>query len=542
MGDSIFHSLVGKADTVYENLTGATIEKIPLEPVETPYGTYKGWYHPLIADPIRKEVWVKNEDTGTWQRNATGKRGSVLDDSDYFHASTANGYTKRRSGAVYPLDLNFDVVPSRIKQMIHDVAFRQVIVEAEKIFGNKSFQAEVTKHYGPIYTDLLMPYLKSMAGAESIPSKAGAEAARISEYFRQNAISTYIGFNPYTALKHGPTAAIMSSREVGTTNFLSAVKSLYGTSPELGLSNSQFAMKWSEELQRRERHWQDTIAGEHKAIEGSSTLREKIVEKGSWLVAQSDMLSAKPTWVAAYNKYIGEGLSHGESIDLADRAVRRAHGSTAQTNQPALVRGGGPLHGWLTSVYGFFGTAMNRRIEIAQKLNDTYQLGKEGEIKQAAAKVPGLAADIFTYVIWPTIVEEWVTGLSTEDKRGWGAHLISGATMGLASSVLYLRDLVHGLASGHDPGVGLLSSVVHDVANVARDLTRGREAFNRQHAGKTVGDVLTVFGEGTGMAPKVIGNAARFGIDLVNKQQHPRSASEWARGFTRGTAKKREHK
>lgn len=542
MGDSIFHSLVSKVDVVYENLTGATIEKIPLEPVETPYGKYKGWYHPLIADPIRKEVWVKDEDTGTWKRNATGKRGSVMDDSDYFHASTANGYTKRRTGAVYPLDLNFDVVPSRIKQMIHDIAFRQVIVESEKIFGNKSFQAEVTKHYGSIYTDLLMPYLKSMAGAESIPSRAGAEAARISEYFRQNAISTYIGFNPFTALKHGPTAAIMSSREVGTINFLSAVKSLYGQSPELGKTNSEFAMKYSEELQRRERHWQDTIAGEHKEIEGSSTLREKVIEKGSWLVAQSDMLSAKPTWVAQYNKSIGEGLSHGESIDLADRAVRRAHGSTAQTNQPALVRGGGPLHGWLTSVYGFFGTAMNRRIEIAHKLNDTYQLGKEGEIKQAAAKVPGLAADIFTYVIWPTIVEEWVTGLSTEDKRGWGSHLISGATMGLASSVLYLRDLVHGLASGHDPGVGLLSSVVHDFANVARDATRGREAFNRQHAGKTVGDVLTVFGEGTGMAPKVIGNATRFGIDLVNKQQHPRNASEWARGFTRGTAKAKERK
>jgi hypothetical protein len=542
MGDTIFHSLIQKADVVYENMTGATIEKIPLEPVETPYGTYKGWYHPLIADPIRKEVWVKDPENGQWSRNATGKRGSVYEDGDYFHASTANGYTKRRTGAVYPLDLNFDVVPSRIKQMIHDISFRQVIVEAEKIFGNKSFQAEVTKHYGPTYTDLLMPYLRNMAGAESIPSKAGAEASRISEYLRQNAISTYIGFNPFTALKHGPTAWVMSMREVGGENFLRAVKSLYAQSADLNLSNSEFAMKHSEELQRRERHWQDTIAGEHKHIEGASTLREKIVEKGSWLVAQSDMLSAKPTWVAAYNKYIADGLSHGESIDLADRAVRRAHGSTAQTNQPGLVRGGGPLHGWLTSVYGFFGTAMNRRIEIAHNLNDIYQLGKEREIKAAAAKVPKAVADIMTYVVWPTIVEEWVTGLNTEDKRGWGAHLISGASMGLASSMLYIRDIVHGLASGHEPGVGLLSSVLHDQANLFRDIRRGKEAFNKQHAGKTVGDALTVFGEYTGMAPKTIANAARFGIDYVNKQQNPKNLSEWMRGPLRGTAKKREHK
>jgi hypothetical protein len=229
----------------------------------------------------------------------------------------------------------------------------------------------------------------------------------------------------------------MSMGEVGAKPFLNAVTSLYGKSPELGFSNAEFAMKWSEELQRRERHWQDTIAGEHASLEGSTNLRQKIIEKGSWLVAQSDMLSAKPTWVAAYNNSIEKGLSHGEAIDLADRAVRRAHGSTATTNQPALVRGGGPLHGWLTSVYGFFGTAMQRRIEIAHQLNDTYGLVKEGEINKAARTVPGIAADVFTYVVWPTIVEEWVTGLNTDDRRGWGTHLVSGAFMGLSSSVLY---------------------------------------------------------------------------------------------------------
>jgi hypothetical protein len=541
MGDSVFHSLVSKADTVYENLTGTTIEKIPLEPIETPYGTYPGWYHPLMADPIRKEVWVKQED-GTYKRNATGKRGSVMDDSDYFHASTANGYTKRRTGAVYPLDLNFDMVPSRIKQMIHDIAFRDTIIQTEKIFGNKAFQAEVTKHYGPIYTDLLMPYLRNMAGAESIPSKAGAKAAQISETLRQNVISTYIGFNPYTALKHGPTAALMSANEVGPVNFLNAVRSLYGQSPELGLSNSEFALKHSEELQRRERHWQDTIAGQHNEIEGNSSLREKIIEKGSWLVAQSDMLSAKPTWVASYNKNIGEGLSHGESVDLADRAVRRAHGSTAETNQPALVRGGGPLHGWLTSVYGFFGTAMQRRIEIAHQLNDTYQLGKEGEIKAAASNIPKLTRDIMTYVIWPTAVEEWVTGLNQDDRRGWGRRAIDAGTMGIASSVLYLRDLVHAFTTGQDPGAGLISSPLHDLANTVRDIRKGKEAFNRQHAGKTVGDILTVLGEGTGMSPKIIGNATRFGIDLVNKQVKPKGAAEYFRGITRGTPKLREVK
>jgi hypothetical protein len=240
MGD-LFKGLAEQADNVYERMTGATIEKIKLDPIDTPFGKYEGWYHPLIRDPLRQEIW-KQDQAGQWTRQPAGRKISVYDDLDNFHISTANGYTKRRTGAIYPLDLNADVIPARLKQIIHDVAFREVIVEADKILNNKAFKAEVTKRYGAHYEDLLAPYLKSLAGAESISSRAASKATQISETLRQNVISTYIGFNPYTALKHGPTAWVMSMGEVGPKNFLNAVTSLYGKSSELGLSNAEFAM------------------------------------------------------------------------------------------------------------------------------------------------------------------------------------------------------------------------------------------------------------------------------------------------------------
>jgi hypothetical protein len=184
---------------------------------------------------------------------------------------------------------------------------------------------------------------------------------------------------------------------------------------------------------------------------------------------------------------------------------------------------------------------MQRRIEIAHQLNDAYHLVGEGEINAAARKVPGIAADVFTYVIWPTIVEEWVTGLTTDDRRGWGTHLAAGAFMGLSSSVLYLRDLMHAFVTGQDPGVGLISTPLHDLKTMLGDFKKGKEAMNKAHAGKTVADTLTVFGHFTGMAPKTLDNAARFGIDLVNKQTHPKP-SEIFRGVTRGTTKLRVEK
>jgi hypothetical protein len=199
-----------------------------------------------------------------------------------------------------------------------------------------------------------------------------------------------------------------------------------------------------------------------------------------------------------------------------------------------LVRGGGPIHGWLTSVYGFFGTVMQRRIELAHTLNDIHQLGKAGEITAAAKQMPKLLTDFMTYVVLPTAIEEWVTSLTTEDREGWGTYLGKASIKGIASSFLYFRDIIHAFTTGQEPGVGLLSSPLHDLAKAYKDTTKLSKMFSRERAGKTVEDLLTVVGEGTGMVPKVAAHAARFGIDYANRQIHPRGPAEVARGVTRG--------
>lgn len=378
LGKEVFGELVKLADNEYEAIHGVTIDKIPLTPITNAHGTFEGWYHPLIKHPTIE--------------GKSPIREGAYDDGDFGHVTTANGYTKKRSGAAYPLDLNPDMTPVRMNQMIHDIAFRQFILETQKLFKDPTLSNKITGHYGAEYNgrNFLMPWLRDIAGQESIPSQAARSGRNVSEMLRQNVISTYIGFNPFTAFKHGPTALVMSMKApgVGPTNFLRAVQDLYARSPSLTKDNHEFVMKWSEELQRRERHWQDTLFGAHQEIEGSQSLRQTVIEKGSWLVAKSDMFSAKPTWLAAYRNAQEKGATHGDAIDLADAAVRDAHGSTAVTNQPALVRGGGALHNWLTSVYGFFGTVMQRRIELCQDIHDTWDLAKQGDITSAAKNVP----------------------------------------------------------------------------------------------------------------------------------------------------------
>lgn len=524
---NIFGRIFKEAEVIYRNIYGVPPERIALKPIDTPFGQYEGWYHPLVRDPIR--------------RGLTDTKHSVWDE-DYGHAYIANSYTKRRTGAIYPLDLNLDVVPARMAQMIHDIAFRETVIEVEKLFRDKDLLNTITAHYGEFYSDGLMPYLRGIAGAEGLNSRAFSMAAKASEFLRQNVISEYIGFNPYTALKHGPTAAFLSVKQAGAVPFWNAFRDLYLQGKDITEANHKFVDQTFEEVNRRVRHWQDTIVGTHRDIFSKGTLRERIIQAGSWMVAQSDMISTKATALAAYREALREGQNEGQAIYEGERAVRRAHGSTAITNLPALVGRAGPLHGWLTTLFGFFGTMLQRRIEVGHMMADAYRLGKTGDLNAAAAKIPEILSGVMYYYVIPTAIEELVTGLTTEDKHGWGYHLIAGAGAGLASSFLYIRDIYHGLRTGQPTGVGLLSSPLHDVDRLRADLAKGKKSFTKAQAAKTVGDTLTVFGEATGMFPKVPAKATQFGIDLALGRAHPRTPMEVVRGVTRGTTKRFQEK
>ena len=278
--------------------------------------------------------------------------------------------------------------------------------------------------------------------------------------------------------------------------------------------------------------------GQHDIMMGKPTIRNKIAEIGSKGVAFSDMVSAVPLWVAKYREAMGENPDAGEATYLANRAVRRAHGSTNVVNQPQIVSTNGVLAPWLTSIYGFFGTNMQRRIEIAHDIADAYKLGRQGEIAAAAKMTPQIASSLFTYVIWPGLVEEWVTGQFTDDKRGWGTHALSFTLGTAASTFIGLRDMVYGLTHGRDPQVGLLGSPLDDIKRLVGDATKHRP-LDKANAGKFVQDTLTVTGDATGMSPKHIGTAIRYGMDVYNGIQKPKTAGDVYRGVISGQQTKR---
>lgn len=529
-----------ETDKMYRNLSGVPPESIEPWPVVTKHGTYKGGYYPVIFHE-------------TFEGSSYKLKGNLgLKGEGYESAVTPAGHTKSRVKYYAPLSMELDQLPNRISSMVHDNALRPAVINAGKVFRNHEIRAAITTHYGKEYTDMLVPWLRGVANASNAVNKDAGWFTKYSDFMRQNVITTLIAFNPGTVMKHGPTAAVLSAREVGLGSFAKAfadtvpsevgrriqgaVRGLFGINDETSESNWQFAKKHSLELQRRDRNWQETLYGATGELTQGAKFgewRQRIMEWGSKPVALSDMISAVPTWLAAYRKAMEEHGNHGDAVWEADRSVRRAHGSMAQVNRPHLTNYTSP---WLTSVYNFFNDIMNRQVETLWKAGDAVGLAKDGQKKAAMAMVPGLAASAFAYAIWPAITENWVSPIASEPHDSWAKKAAEGMIHTLGASWVGIREIANAIEQGKDPDVGMLTTAGRMLMDEFRDVRKDRP-FAPEHAQKLIRDTAQFAGFFTGMVPKEAGNLASFTYGVAHGQEHPRGPWGWMVGARFGTTK-----
>lgn len=552
----LFQRLKDLSDKMYRNLTGVAPEAIPIFPIKFSKNgkdfTFRGWYHPIIHDPLISQPWRKhNIEEGLLGAN-------------YVRAGTADGYTKSRTGYRGPLDLELDSVPTRFAQEIHDIAFREAVLNAAKVFSDPDFQMAVTKHYGKEYSDLLMRWLKDVANGAAVNSETHGAGVMFLDYLRQNTAAVLIGLNPRTIEKHTITAAIQSLNQVGAGAWAEKFFQMWGADPAKGMSDWNWAVGKSEELQRRHQNYFDTLAGAQTSQLGRAdrikgipdwayTFRNTMQYIGTYPVGFMDLASAVPTWLAAYEQafsgkvpkgYGGTGPRpgvDGDAVYYADNAVRRAHGSTVITNRPQAMRGG-VLARMMTTFYTFFNHMWNKQYEMLWKARVAAGYTTDAAAQQAIkdmGPLGGLPGGLWAYVIAVAIVEELVTPYTNEDRDSWGSWAGKSLALALSGSVPGLRDLVRGLMDNKDPQAGLVAAPSQVVLQMYRDLSHGFK-WDKEHAGKVIKHANSLIGIGTGLTNNEIGNLAEFSADLITGKARPKNAGDWYRGLTKGETRPRE--
>jgi hypothetical protein len=356
-------------------LTGVEPEWVEPLPINTKFGQYKGGYYPIAYDTERSS---KSEADSAAQVQRQLERGL------YTRAQTRRGHLKARSESTgRPLRYSLAVITQHVDQVVHDLAWHEYLIDANRLMRAAGVDAAIREHYGPEKLRTMKQTLTDIAVGDLAAQNSGE---RILNYIRHGATVAGLGWRVTTSLLQ-PLGLTQSMVRIGSKWVLRGAKHWIGDAVELENSvriigeKSDFMRLRAKTMQREINEIRNKVQGGDSRLEASYF----------WLIQKMQLVADVPTWWGAYEKAMaGPDMTEAKAIALADQAVRDAQGGGQIGDLAAIQRGGA---GWklFTNFYSFF--------------NTTYNLTRETIGRTRSAKdAPMLAADLLLLYTVPAML------------------------------------------------------------------------------------------------------------------------------------------
>lgn len=521
----MFDSHKQDLDDLQRRVTGVGLDMVQADAFDTPHGRYAGGYYPIVYDAGK-----------SYQAEAHSEKATeALFPSNYTRATTPKGSTiSRVEGVKRPIQLSLDVAPWKIGQVIHDLAFRESIIDADRLLSADSVKKAMDDVFGPEYRKMMRPWLKHIANSKNIDDAAIGWMDKAISTARTNTVIVGIGFRLSTMFKHGFSALSNSFKEVGPEWMLKGTREFYA--PGRLKENWEFITSKSAEMKYRMNAYDKDVTSKYNELLNDSTyttFQKQAQHFGHLGVSYLDLGSAAPTWLGAYRKALAQGMEDKDAVYMADKTVRNAHGAQGITDTAQIQRTTGVAN-LVNMFYGFFNHIYNRQrtmfIQGAEGVRNT----KAGEYKAATKNFADVLATSFWYLAVPALVEAMATngGPSEQKDEGWGEWAGKAILAEIPAGIPVIRDIAKAAIEGRDYEVSPVAKAVSDVLHAGRDISSMVQGTDPD---ATMGKhIATALGYIAGLPTAAPFTAGKFLWDINSGDADPQSIKDWYQGLTRG--------
>ena len=489
------------ADRVSRDVSGVGPKWIKAEAFDTPHGRFEGGYMPLIPDKSRSFVGPESPYTGE------GPLGP-----DFIRATTTQTQYLDRTRAQYFVDISGGIenLVGRMQQTVHDLAFREFVVNTSKLLYDKEVKSLIQKHYGPEYYKSMLVWLDRVANDYTIDEKESQGWHDLLRQFRINLLAAALPLN----------YAVMFSPSVGTANLKRLVQ--FNIHPK---ANRERVMEKSKEIQHQIFNLDRDMTEQLRRVAGKQGWTETQMRWMQRFFAPLMKLEKQfrmVTFDTEYTKQLAQGRSDLEAAELADSKVRERHGSASVVDLPVMIS---TKNEWAKFSFLFMGFFIMHRNWSRQMPEQTRQRDFKGLFETLWGTVG--VAFAFNALLFTK---------SPEDEPYWS--FLSRALLQVPlAGVPIGRELFNYYSEGYRSTSPMFSAGAN-VGKVLRDMKNLWE-------GKEVKDpVKNLFGAAGAVAgvPGAIqiGRTADFLNDVRRGQQRPRDVVEFMRGVLTGEAEKRK--
>jgi hypothetical protein len=413
-------------DALQFRLTGVHPEKVDPIPVETPFGTLKGGYYPIVHDSEHSyRTFARDQKLGVDQILG----GNIL------RPYTKHGHTMSRVGSAgMPIKLSTAIVGQHIANVTQDLAYREAVISVDKVIQNAEIRDAIERIAGKEVYRTLRPWLSNVAAGQRMITDPGEILAK---GFRKNATLVSMGAKLSTAFVQ-PLGYTQTVELLGEKWALNGITEFYGNPLK-----AQKLMKQIQEespmMKARPGAFDRDINQAISHLKGDKGALEWLQEHAYKHIAYMDMLVAYPSYIGGKNKALAEGKSLKDAIALGERAVRLSQSSGNAKDLPPVAYGS-EYKNLFTMFYTYFSSFHNlarRRAKISG--NKPMSMHKVAENTMA-----------FMYLAaMPAVLSEILVGRGPDDDEEWATWAAKNMVTYPALGMIGIRDVVQAATSGY---------------------------------------------------------------------------------------------
>ena len=529
----LFEELKPDAQKAHKRLYGFFFNEITAEPIETPFGKYRGGYAPALTDSILVEDQKIREDKEIFESEGNA----------FMFPQTSKGFTiSRIESYTAPLVMDLRLFPQHLDKVLRFTYIQPVVSDVASLVNDKEFRDKLHKIDPTIASEMLIPWLqRSVQQRVETPAKGrGWQAvSSIAKALRTNT-GLNIMFGNLTNTLQQFTGISIAAVKVKKRLLRDALWEVTRNSKKVTESindKSQFMKnRNATQLMDVNKRVNEIILNPTKYDKAKEWAREH----GYFMQQFTQGIVDNIVWLGAYNQAVEEGMSEKDAVRFADSTVRETQGSF-DPEAVSEFETGTAFRRFFTMFYSYFNMQANL-------------LGSEfAKIQRERGLRKGLGRGLYVYTMGfmaPAFLSELIVqsmgGAFDEDDDDnymddfmvyfFGSQLRTATAMvpfvgpTIQAGINSWNDKWYDDRISTSPAISVLESSVKVPLKVYNAIAEGK---NKRGAVK---DTLTAVGLATGVPVAPLGRPLGYLIDVEEGKAKPSGVADFMRGLVTGKA------
>ena len=460
---------------------GVPPERVQAVAVETPFGTYRGGYYPLVYDRDGSLVVREDDINEMVQRLRVGRAAA---------ARTRAGFAIERQGSGgRPVLLSLSVIQRHLSEVLMDLALGDAIRDADRVLRHPTVRAAFEETDASHVYQTLQLWLEDVAVGELLATDGLSKSMR---WLRSGFTLSAIGFNVGTVLIQ-PTGIFQTMAQVGKADTIAGVVGLLSRK-WVGEGNVfQQVVEASPFMATRQTTFNKDITSALEQMRDTDLVPAWVANSYVYLIVKTQWIADVASWLGAHRRGLREFEGdEAQARHYADRMVARAQASGIMADRAGIERG--TLNARTRqSEFVKLWTALASY--MIAKGNVAYERTRRTSVR-SPTQLAGWAVDMALLFSAEALLIAVLRGkVGPEDEpEEWLATLAHETALNVAATMPFIREVASEIEGFR--GGGVVGSFANRTANAVRQVSQGEVDAALVKAVNSVGGVLLHYPSG----------------------------------------------